>query len=402
VAPTERPAWHLDPSIAFLNHGSFGACPIAVLEAQTRWRERMETEPIRFLARELEGHLDAVRAELGAFLAADPDGLAFVPNATTGVGSVLSSLRFRPGDALLTTDHEYNATINALRRAAERDGATMVIARVPFPIRDASDVLDAVLARVTPKTRFALISHVTSPTGLVFPVDGLVSELTSRGVDVIVDGAHAPGQVPLALDALGAPYYTGNGHKWLYSPKGSAFLWVRADRRDPIRPLVTSHGANDPRTDRSRFRLEWDWTGTADPTPWLAIPEALRFGESQEAGGWPAVMAANRSLALRARRTLAAALDIEPPQPESMVGSMVAMPLAWLEGATDTEARALEAALLDEDRIEVPITGWPVRAARASSQPPTVWLVRLSAQRYVAPEWIDRLAAALGRRRRRA
>jgi isopenicillin-N epimerase len=394
----DRVHWRLDSSVAYLNHGSLGACPVAVLEAQTRWRERIEAEPIRFLDRELEGHLDAVRAELGGFLGADPEGFAFVSNATTGVASVLGSLRFSPGDELLATDHEYNATLNILARAAERDQARVVLARVPFPVESPSVVVDRVLGAVTRATRLALVSHITSPSGLVLPIDTLVRELESRGVEVLVDGAHAPGQVPVAIDGLGATYYAGNGHKWLCAPKGSAFLWVRADRRAAIRPLVTSHGANDPRTDRSRFRLEWDWTGTPDPTPWLAIPDALRFIAGLEPDGWPAVMAANRSLALSARAALSDALGIAPPQPESMVGSMVALPLPWLAGASEAEGRALQAALFDDDGIEVPIVGWPVRAARSPETVP-LWLVRVSAQRYVDPEWIDRLSAALVRLR---
>jgi isopenicillin-N epimerase len=388
--------WRLDPSIAFLNHGSFGACPGPVLEAQVRWRDRLEAGPIRFLDRELEGLLDAARAELGAFLGADPAGLAFVPNTTTGVAAVLASLRFSPGDELLATDHDYNAILNSLARTAERDGARVIVAHVPFPIGSPSEVVDAVLAAVTPATRLALLSHVSSPTGLVFPIDALVGELGSVGVEVLVDGAHGPGQVPLEIETLGAPFYAGDAHKWLCAPKGSAFLWVGPDRRSAIRPAVTSHGANDPRTDRSRFLLEFDWTGTADPTAYLAIPDALRTVAALEPGGWPAVMAANRALALAARGILAGSLGTAPAQPESMVGSMVSLPLDWLDGSSEQAGPALQRRLYDEDRIEVPIVHWPVRAARTPAVAPR-WLVRVSAQRYVEPEWIERLARALVR-----
>ncbi len=299
--PIDRAPWRLDPAISFLNHGSFGACPGPVLDAQRAWRDRLESEPVRFLARDLEGLLDEARREVASFLGADADGLAFVPNATTGVNAVLASLRFRPGDELLTTDHEYNATLNALRLAAERDGATVVRAAIPFPIRDPSDAVDAILAKVTPKTRFAMVSHVTSATALVLPIEAIVRELDRRGIDTLVDGAHAPGMVPVDLDAIGAAFWTGNGHKWLCGPKGAAMLHVRSDWRQRIRPLVTSHGENDPRTSRSRFHLLWDWLGTGDPTPYLTLPAAIRFVGALDRDGWQGLMASNDALARTGR-----------------------------------------------------------------------------------------------------
>jgi isopenicillin-N epimerase len=277
-ATFDRSPWLLDPDISFLNHGAFGACPDPVLEAQRVWRERMEAEPVRFLDRELEVHLDETRSRLGAFLRADPEGIVFVPNATTGVSTVLASLRFEPGDELLASDHEYNASLNALRGAAARDGAIVRIVHIPFPIRDPSQAVEAYLQAVTPRTRLALVSHVTSPTALVMPVTAIVRELDRRGVDTLVDGAHAPGMIDVDLGALGAAYWTGNGHKWLCAPKGSGLLHVRADLRDRMRPLATSHGANSDRVERQRFRLLFDWVGTADPTPYLVVPRRAPGG----------------------------------------------------------------------------------------------------------------------------
>ena len=396
-----REPWLLEPGISFLNHGSFGACPEPVLEAQRAWRDRMEREPVRFLDRELEGHLDDARREVAGFLGADPDGLVFVPNATTGVSTVLASLRFQPGDELLACDHEYNATLNALRAAAARDGARVVIVPVPFPVHDPSEVAEAYLEAVTPRTRLALVSHVTSPTAIVMPVAALVRELDRRGVDTIVDGAHAPGMLPVDLGAIDAAYWTGNGHKWLCAPKGSGVLHVRADKRTAIRPLVVSHGANDPRTDRSRFLLGFDWTGTADPTAYLAMPAAIRFVGGLHEDGWAGLMAANAALARQARDRLCAALEIPAPVPDGMLGSMAAVPLPGV--SPDAAATAqLQAALFDEDRIEVPVMGFPVRGALAADAAPAHALLRISAQRYNRPEEYARLAERVAARVRAA
>jgi isopenicillin-N epimerase len=395
----DRSPWRLEPGISFLNHGSFGACPEPVLEAQRVWRDRLESEPVRFLGRELEGHLDAVREELGTFLHADPEGFAFVPNATTGVSTVLASLRFNPGDELLVNDHEYNAAILAVRAAATRDGARVVVVRIPFPIEDPSQVVEAYLEAVTPRTRLALVSHVTSPTALVMPVAALVRELDRRGVDTLVDAAHAPGMVPVDLEAVDAAYWTGNAHKWLCAPKGAAVLWVREDRRARMRPLAVSHGVNDPRTDRSRFRLLFDWTGTDDPTPYLAIPAALRFVAGVHEDGWSGLMAANAAKALAARDAICTALGVPAPAPDVMLGAMAAVPLPGL-APTDAAAERLQASLYDEDRIEVPVVAFPAPAALAAGEGPASVLVRVSAQAYNRPDEYTFLADRLGARLR--
>jgi len=388
--------WRLDPAVTFLNHGSYGACPEAVLASQRTWRDRLESEPVRFMERILPDALADARDRVAAFLGADPAGLAFVSNATSGVNTVLRSLRFEPGDELLATDHEYNATLNALAAIAERDGARVVVARIPVPIDDPSQAFDAILAAVTPRTRLALVSHITSPTALVLPIERIVAGLESRGVDTLVDAAHAPGMVPVDLDALGAAYWTGNGHKWLCGPKGSAVLWVRADRRDRIHPLVISHGANEPLEGRERFRLEFDWTGTGDPTPALALADAIDWMAAQDPGGWPAIMAANHALAMAGRDHLATTLGVAPIAPDAMTGSMAALSLP---GSRDEAAsRALQRDLTDLDGIQVPIMPWPVRAARRADDAPAVTLLRISAQRYNERADYERLAEALARR----
>jgi len=381
--------WPLDPGVAFLNHGSFGACPRAVLEAQRALRDRMEAEPVRFLSRELEGLLDEARSALGAFVGAPAHDLAFLPNATTGVNTVLRSLDFQARDEILETNHGYQACRNACQRVAEASGARVVVAPVPFPIDSPERVVEAVLAHVTSRTRLAVLDHVTSPTGLVLPIARLVAELAGRGVDVLVDGAHAPGMVPLDLASLGAAYYAGNGHKWLCAPKGAAFLYVRPDRQARIRPLVTSHGASSPRRDRSCFHLEFDWTGTGDPTASLALPAAIAYLGGLLPGGWPELMARNRQLALGARATLCKALGVPPPAPDAMLGSLASVPLpdGWpSDPLVGRRVDPLQAALFERFRIEAPVHAWPAPPRR---------LLRVSAQLYNTPAQYERLAEAL-------
>ncbi len=386
--------WNLDPAIDFLNHGSFGACPEPVLAEQRAWQQRLEREPVLFMHRELERHLDHARAALARFVGADPEGLAFVANATTGVNTVLRSLTFRSGDELLTTDQEYNASRNALDFVARQSGATVVVAKIPFPISSGDIVVERVLEQVTSRTRLLLLDHVSSPTGLIFPVDRIVRSLAERGVDTLVDGAHGPGQLALDLEKLGAAYYTGNCHKWMCTPKGSALLHVRRDRRQAIRPLSISHGANSRRTDRSRFRLEFDWPGTFDPTPWLVIPKAIEFVGSLVPGGWDEVKRRNRELVLEGRSRLIAALGIEPSCPESMVGSLAAVPLPdpsepsapASPAAAPLGVDPLQTRLFEKHRIEVPVMPWP--------EPPKR-LLRISAQLYNKPDQYQRLASAL-------
>jgi isopenicillin-N epimerase len=383
--------WTLEPGLAFLNHGSFGACPRVVLEHQQRLRDEMERQPVEFFVRRLPERLDAARRELAAFLGADPQALAAVPNATTGVNSVLRSLALERGDELLTTDHEYNACRNALEFVAERAEAQVVVVELPFPCPSPGRVVEIVLDAVTPRTRLALIDHVTSPTGMVLPLGELVRELQGRGIDVLVDGAHAPGMLPLALDEIGAAYYAGNCHKWICAPKGAAFLYTRHDRRATVRPLTISHGANTPRPGRSRYQDEFDWVGTDDPTAFLTVPTAIEFMGSVLPGGWAELRRRNRELALEARRVLATALGVELPCPDEMIGSLAALPLP--DGSPETPGSALYAdplqdTLLEEYRIEVPIVPWPAPPKR---------LVRISAQLYNKLEQYEKLGAALSR-----
>jgi isopenicillin-N epimerase len=379
--------WTLDPAIHYLNHGSFGACPRPVLEFQAELRARMEREPVDFLHRQLGGRLAEARAALGAFVGAEPDGLAFVPNATTAVNAALRSWDLKPGDEVLTTDHAYGACRKALEFVAARRGARVVVARVPFPLAGPEEIIRPILEAVTPRTRLALLDHVTSPTALVMPLAKLVEPLRGRGVECIVDGAHALGMIPLDLDRLGAACYTANAHKWLCAPKGAAFLHVRSDLRDRIRPLVISHGY-EPVAPAVRFREEWDWTGTDDPTAWLSIPECLRVLGGILPGGMAALMERNHALALRGRDIVMETLGLAPPCPDTLIGSMAALPLP--PGTTASPVGRLGhealAAWTRERGIEPWFFTWSCPGGK---------LVRLSAQIYNHEEQYRALAALL-------
>jgi isopenicillin-N epimerase len=372
-----RQHWTLEPGTVHLNHGSFGACPRVVLEEQAGLRARLEANPMRFFSRELEGLLAQALEPLAAFVGASSANLAFVPNATAGLNAVLRSLEFAPGDEILATDHLYPACRATLDYVAQRTGARVVLAAVPFP---AADLAGPVLQAVGPRTRLAVLDHVSSPTALVFPVAELVRALAARGIDTLVDGAHAPGMLPLALDDLGAAYYTGNCHKWLCAPKGAGFLYVRPDRQERIVPVSVSHGGWKGAARKGPFRRLFDWTGTADPTPALCVPAAIAFMGSLLPGGWPGLMAANHALALRGRDLLCEALGAGPPAPAALLGAMASLPLP--------EREADLGAMWREEGIEVAVFDWQGRPAR---------LLRISAQLYNTPDDLEKLAACLRR-----
>lgn len=362
----------LDPTVTFLNHGSFGATPAPVRARQAAWRDEMEREPVDFLARRLPLLLAEARAALAPFVGARADDLAFVQNATTGANAVIDSVALRPGDELLTTDHRYDAVRNAMEARARRAGARVVEAALPFPGIDADTVVDAVAAAITPRTRLLVVDWITSPTALVLPVRRLVKLAQERGVPVLVDGAHAPGQVRVDLDALGADWWVGNLHKWTCAPKGAALLWARADRHEALRAPVTSHGWG------AGLQAELEWPGTFDPTAWLAAPEAVRWHGGQ------ALMDANRALAAAALPVVAdsSGLDLPPPPPEAMRGAMHAFPL---DGVPAERFAELWNTLFEVHRVEVPILAWQGR----------VWCRYSAMSRYNTLDQYARLGEAL-------
>jgi isopenicillin-N epimerase len=378
----------IDPAITFLNHGSFGATPIPVFERYQYWQRELERQRYQEL-------MHTARKALAAYLGCDADDLVYVINATTGVNIVARSLDLGPDDEVLTTNHEYGACDRAWRFLAGERGFTYRAATLPYPLTDPAEVVEAIWSEVTPRTRMIYLSHLTSPTAVILPVVALCRRARAAGILTHIDGAHAPGQLPLDLETLGVDFYTGNLHKWVCAPKGAAFLHVRRDLHPRARPVMVSHGANSTRADRSRFRLEWDWTGTCDPTAFLSAPEALRWMEAQLPGGWDAVRRVNRELALRARSLLCEALGGPPSAPDSMVGSMaaVALPPA-LVGEEPSEATGwldpLQRVLREECRIEVPVIPWPNAGSR--------W-IRVSAQVYNEWREYEALAGVLKVRR---
>lgn len=405
MPPSQRPPapspharhWALDPRIVYLNHGSFGATHTPVLAAQRAFQDRMEQEPVRFFIEHATPLLDAARARLADFLYADAQGLAPVTNATTGVATALHSLWnagvLAPGSTLLATTHEYPACLNNLRAVAARAGASVRLVDLPFPCADPRQVVDAVLAAADASTRALLISHVTSASGMVLPVEPIVHALEARGVRTIVDGAHAPGMLPgLNLRDLNASYYTGNCHKWLCTPKGSAFLCTREDLRPGTRPLVLSNSAEAPIPGRDHYLTEFDYVGTADISAFLSIPAAMDFLASLEPGGLPGLIARNHALMLQGRKILCEALGIQPPLPESMLGSIATLTLppfdpdrarAWPAGGPFPP---LFQQLYARWGIEVPVGSVPGKQGTT---------LRISAQAYNSAEQYAYLARAL-------
>jgi isopenicillin-N epimerase len=363
----------LDPDITFLNHGSFGATPRPVFERYQTWQREMERNPVIFLGRRLPELLTQARTRLGEYLGTDAQNLVFVPNATHGINIVARSLQLQPGDEVLGTDHEYGAVNNTWRFLCEKTGARYINHPVPVPLTTPEAFVDALWEGVTERTRVISISHITSPTALRFPIELVCQRARAEGILTVIDGAHAPGQVNLALDHIGPDFYTGNAHKWLSSARGAAFLYARPERQDLLEPLVVSHGWSRRKPDSSQFLDYLSWTGTADPSAYLSVAAAIDF---QAQNDWPAVQAACHSLLLEAQHRILELSDQEPISPDSMWVQMCAIPLPGPSTAYQE--------LWDKYRIVVPIVDWNDRT-----------FVRVSIQAYNRPEDVNRLLSAL-------
>jgi isopenicillin-N epimerase len=316
-----RHEWPLDWDFLSVNHGSFGAAPRVVLAAQQDWQRRLEAQPGRFMRAVLPEALRHAADRLGAFIGVDGRDIAFVDNATTGCNAVLRSLRLQPDDEIVVLSHGYGAVRNTVRYVCERAGARMVEAEVPFPHPHADTIVANIAAVLTARTRLAVVDHITSASALVLPLQRMVDACHEASVPVLVDGAHAPAQVSLDMRALGADWYAGNCHKWLCAPKGSAFLYAAPDRQRDLHPVTISHGLG------KGFLEEFDWTGTRDPSAWLATDVAIDFHNRL---GGEAMMARNIALAAEAAALLARRLNTDVGAAGALAGSMgvVRLPLA--------------------------------------------------------------------------
>ena len=380
--------WELNPDCVFLNHGSFGATPTHIRNEQRGWMNLLEEEPVRFFEDLAEGFMKNSRLALAKMLHCDAEDLALIENATSGVNTILRSLVFNEGDEILVPDHAYQACRNTIDFVAERWGATVVTVNIPFPIEGPDVAFDAIMAGVTPRTVLAMIDTVTSPTGLLMPFERLVQALEEKGVAVMLDAAHGIGMVPLSLDELGASYTTSNCHKWLCAPKGSAFLHVRRDRQHLIHPLTISHGMTFPLGDTTRFRHEFDWTGTRDISAACSIPATIEYMQTMVDGGWPAIMQLNHDLAVEGRNILCERLGIEAPCPDEMIACIatLVLPSGGSAGIPLHEPDPLHKVLQDKYGIQVPVWSWESPKGR---------YIRISAQLYNHVDEYHYLANAL-------
>jgi len=381
--------WQLDQSVTFLNHGSFGAAPVKILKLQQKLRTRLEAEPVHFMIREMEPMWYEARKITAEFLGCKPQNLVFVKNATMGVNTVLHSLKFEKGDEVLMTNHEYGACSNALKWYAAKNGWKVQIAEISYPLSSEDDVTEAVMKAVTPKTKFALLDHITSATGTIFPVEKIVPLLKAKGIEVMIDGAHAPGMLDLNIEKTGADYYTGNCHKWICSPKGSAILYVSEEKKSKIQPLQVSHTYDKPVTEEEKWAGSFFWPGTDDYTAFLCVPAAIEFMGSVYKGGWNELRSRNRSLVLNARKKIAETLGSELPVPGNMIGSLANISLGktTLPPFGFNYIQPLQEKLFTRFKIEVPLMIF-------SRENPRLW-VRIAAQAYNDFSQYEYLAEAL-------
>jgi isopenicillin-N epimerase len=379
------PEWGLDPSVTYLNHGTVGAPPLRVLREQQVIRDAIERQPSRYILRELtevafgrtdvaQPRLRAAAEAVAAFVGARGADVVFVDNATTGANAVLQSFPLDRGDEVLVTDLGYGGVVRAATYAARRRGAVVRVAEMPYPFRS-DDIAAAIEEAVGPRTRIAIIDHITADTALVLPLRDIAQRLRARGVAVLADGAHAPGAIALDIPALGLDWYVGNLHKWAWTPRSCAVLWAAPERQESLHPTVISWGLDEG------FTREFDMVGTRDPTPYLAAPAALALFDEW---GLEDIRSWNHDLAWRGARHLAERWQVSFDTPESMIGTMAALPLPESCGRTREEAVALRDALLFDEHIEVHMHAYRGR----------VW-ARISAQIYNDMADVDRLAEAV-------
>ncbi len=374
-----RDEFLLDPDVVFLNHGSFGACPRPVFERYQAWQRELERQPVEFIGRRLPGLLAEARAALGQYLHADPDDLAYVSNVTTALNIVARALPLAPGDEILTTNHEYGALERTWTFVSEQRGSRVVTQQLPAPIENSEQMIEAIWAGVTPRTRVLFLSHITSPTAVTLPVEALVARAKAAGIWTVVDGAHAPGQIDLDLTTLDADFYGGNLHKWAVSPKGAGFLYVRREHQHLIEPLVISWGWRPREPGPSVFVDEIQRQATHDPSAYLSVPAAIAFQSERD---WSRVRQECHELARLARVGMAELTGIEPLLADDprLFAQMATLPLPACDKAE------LKRRLYDEHCVEIPVTKWGDAPC-----------LRVSVQGYNTRSDIERLVAAVAK-----
>jgi isopenicillin-N epimerase len=370
----------LDPDLIFLNHGSFGATPRPVFESYQAWQRRLEWAPVQFLDDQMPELFAAARRPLGDTLKVAAGDLVYIPNATFGVNVVARSLVMGPGDEVLTTDHEYGACDRAWRFLSQKRGFDYVRQPISLPVRTAEEIVEGFWAGVTERTKLIFISHITSNTALRLPIERICARARQAGILTLVDGAHAPGQIPLDLNEIGADFYVGNCHKWLCAPKGSGFIHTRPDRQALVEPLVVGWGWEPQRTFTfgSDYLDYLQWLGTSDPAAYLAVPDAIQFQADHD---WPAVRADCQALLKEALARIREVTGQEALYPDD-AGFYQQMAVAALPPEADLPD--LKRRLLEEYRIQVPCLQWGDRQ-----------LIRLSIQGYNTRTDIDALIEAL-------
>jgi isopenicillin-N epimerase len=369
----------LDPTIVFLNHGSFGATPKPVLEAYQNWQRRLEHQPVLFLGRELPQLMRESRIALGDYLNAEADDLVYIPNATHGVNIIAHSLQLEPGAEILTTDHEYGACDYTWDFMCQKTGAKYIHQHIPLPVRTEEEIMEQFWQGVTPRTKVIYLSHITSSTALRLPVEKICQRARQAGILTVIDAAHSPGQIPVDLQTLNADIVFGNAHKWLMNAKGSAFLYVRRELQDLIEPLIVSWGyqATPDIATGSRFIDYLQWTGTKDPSAALTVPNAIQFMKDHD---WDTVRCGCHLLLRQAIERICDLTGLHPPYPldSDFYSQMGIAPLPA------TDVTVLKSRLYDEYKIEVPLTEWKNKQ-----------FIRISVQGYNTQQDVDALIDAL-------
>lgn len=387
---TGRGDWPVDPDVTFLNHGSYGLCPRPVLEAQSRHRAQMERDPVCWFMRDMEPLLDEARRALGGLINARPQDIGWTANATVAIATVLQNIDWREGDEILACDQEYMSAINEVRRLEARRGVKLVCPPLRLPIASEEEIVETLMAAVTDRTRLAILSHITSPSAFILPVAELTRRLRRRGVEVLVDGAHAPGQIPVDLKAIDPDYYVATLHKWVCAPKGAGMLWVSEARQSRLRPIALSSRASEDKPWRPLFLRDFDYHGTDDYTPHICVKEAVAFMGSLLPAGFEGLMRRNHEMVVRAREILCDALDLEPPTPPRLLGMMATVILPpvpeRLQGQRTVFGDPIQDRLVHDHRIQVPIWTNPLTGRR---------FCRISAQVYNRLDEYERLAEAL-------